>query len=100
MANENLKQFLDINGLNKYTVELLKYINSKGYALEVNTLKIANVNSKADLPSIGDDKTIYVTTGSTKRIYLFNVPELKYYCFGSDYNEIERIDGGTSKANI
>lgn len=45
------------------------------------------------LPDIGDDKCLYIATKENK-IYIWNEDKKKYSIIGSDYNEIDIIDGG------
>ena len=73
-------------------------INSNGY-VEGSVEKAENVfvketefNNRYEFPSIGKDNIIYVAKDENK-IYRFNEDSLTYYCIGSDYNEIEVIQG-------
>ena len=73
-------------------------INSNGY-VEGSVEKAENVfvketefNNRYEFPSIGKDNIIYVAKDENKT-YRFNEDSLTYYCIGSDYNEIEVIQG-------
>lgn len=92
----SLKQYLNIHGLSIYTNEIVGIINSTKTSIEENSLKIKPFASILNFPSVGDNKTIYIDT-TNKRIYLWDEKYLKYYCFGSDYHNIEVINGGSSK---
>lgn len=48
-----------------------------------------------DFPTIGSENCIYVCRNENKT-YRFDESELKYYCIGSDYNDITVINGGNS----
>lgn len=45
------------------------------------------------LPSIGDSKCLYIATKENK-IYIWDKDKGKYNIIGSDYNEIDIINGG------
>ena len=49
-------------------------------------------NNRYEFPSIGKPNMIYVAKDENKT-YRFNEDSLTYYCIGSDYNEIEVIQG-------
>lgn len=55
-------------------------------------VKETEFNNRYEFPSIGKDNIIYVAKDENK-IYRFNEDNLTYYCIGSDYNEIEVIQG-------
>ena len=55
-------------------------------------VKETEFNNRYEFPSIGKDNIIYVAKDENK-IYRFNEDSLTYYCIGSDYNEIEVIQG-------
>lgn len=48
-----------------------------------------------DFPSIGNENCIYIARTENKT-YRWSEPDLLYYCIGSDYNNIEIINGGSS----
>ena len=49
-----------------------------------------------EFPNIGSEKNIYIET-STNRTYRWSDTDLKYYCVGSDYSEIDIISGGKAR---
>ena len=55
-------------------------------------VKEIEFNIRYELPSIGKENMIYVARDENKT-YRFNEDSLTYYCIGSDYNEIEVIQG-------
>ena len=55
-------------------------------------VKETEFNNRYEFPSIGKPNMIYVAKDENKT-YRFNEDSLTYYCIGSDYNEIEVIQG-------
>ena len=55
-------------------------------------VKEIEFNNRYEFPSIGKENMIYVARDENKT-YRFNEDSLTYYCIGSDYNEIEVIQG-------
>lgn len=49
--------------------------------------------SVAEFPTLGKTSVIYIDAGSNK-LYRWDDKDLKYYCVGSDYEEIDIIIGG------
>ena len=49
----------------------------------------------SEFPSIGNSGELYIDTLANK-IYRWDDEKLLYFCIGSDYNEIEIINGGGS----
>lgn len=49
--------------------------------------------TRYEFPNIGNPYTLYIATEENKS-YRWDDTDLKYYCVGSDYNEIEIIYGG------
>ena len=83
---QSLNQFLNLHGLSLYNTEIINVIKSTETKISENSLKIQPY----------DEKTIYIET-TNKKLYLWDSKHLKYYCFGSDYNNIKVINGGSSK---
>lgn len=69
--------------------EILKGNVSKAETVYVKELHFA---SRLCFPSIGKDNIIYVAKDEHK-MYMFNSTTLTYEVIGSDYNEIEIIQG-------
>ena len=55
-------------------------------------VKETEFNNRYEFPSIGKPNIIYVAKDENKT-YRFDEESLTYYCIGSDYNEIEVIQG-------
>lgn len=55
-------------------------------------VKEIEFNNRYEFPSIGKENMIYVARDENKT-YRFDEDSLTYYCIGSDYNEIEVIQG-------
>lgn len=55
-------------------------------------VKELTFNNRFEFPSIGKKDMLYIATDENK-LYFFNEDSLTYYCIGSDYNEIEAIQG-------
>lgn len=53
---------------------------------------IISAESYLQFPTIGDSECLYVDTIANK-CYRWDDANLKYFLIGSDYNEIEIIDG-------
>ena len=58
-------------------------------------LKDIQYNSIGEFPNIGSENQIYVDK-STNLAYRFNLSTLTYIRLGSDWNDIEIIDGGNA----
>lgn len=82
------KNFLDSTGLLTLVEELKKYIDESS-----NVIK--KYNSIYEFPGVGEEGILYLNT-STNSIYRWDDDNIKYYCVGSDYNNIEIINGGSS----
>lgn len=50
-------------------------------------------DSRFHFPNIGDANVLYGDTTENK-LYRYDPDDGKYYCVGSDYNDIIAIDGG------
>lgn len=50
-------------------------------------------DSRFHFPNIGDVNVLYGDTTENK-LYRYDLDDGKYYCVGSDYNDIIAIDGG------
>lgn len=60
---------------------------------ELNESPVVTKDTKYAFPNIGSASKIYVATAENKT-YRWNDDDLKYYCIGSDYNDINIINGG------
>lgn len=59
---------------------------------ETVIIKELTFNNRFEFPSIGRSDLMYIATDEN-RTYRFDEESLTYYCIGSDYNEIEVIQG-------
>lgn len=73
----------------------LYYFN--GEWVELNESPIVTKNTIYSFPTIGDAYHIYVAT-KTNRTYRWDDENTKYYCVGSNYDEINVINCGNSKS--
>ena len=61
----------------------------------LDSLKVQSetYRSKYEFPNLGRAGVFYTDTGEN-RIYRWDDGDLKYYCVGSDWNQIQCISGG------
>lgn len=52
-------------------------------------------NNITEFPNIGNEKNVYIAKEENKT-YRWDDENLKYYCIGSDYNDIKIINGGNA----
>jgi len=57
--------------------------------------KHVELQNKYELQNIGKEKTLYIIL-SESSLYIWSVLELSYHKVGSDWNDIETIDGGNA----
>lgn len=77
--------------LKEYKEETDKQIQE----LNDNKTEVIQEPSYLNFPNIGNPNYIYIDT--TQNLgYRWDSEELKYYCFASDYNDINIINGGSS----
>lgn len=69
------------------------YFYNNGVWEELNESPIVTKGTKYAFPNIGNASKIYVATAENKT-YRWSDDDLKYYCIGSDYNDINIINGG------
>ncbi len=72
-------------------------VDSKAKTIEVR-LKTQQYNSKFEFPNIGNPAVEYIDK-TANRTYRWDEENMKYYCIGSDYNEIKVINGGDANGN-
>lgn len=56
---------------------------------------IRRFSSYLEFPTIGNDAVLYLDETANK-LYKWNQTDLHYYVVGSDYNQIQIIDGGNA----
>ena len=83
-------KIIDLDNLHLYDEEIKRYILKKvGDAVEEI---IVCAESYLKFPTIGDSSSLYIDTTSNKT-YRWDDNSLKYFIVGSDYDDIEIIDG-------
>lgn len=63
------------------------------FAAALTHLEYLPFDSRFHFPNIGDVNVLYGDTTENK-LYRYDPEDRKYYCVGSDYNDIIAIDGG------
>lgn len=63
------------------------------FAAALTHLEYLPFDSRFHFPNIGDVNVLYGDTTENK-LYRYDPDDGKYYCVGSDYNDITAIDGG------
>lgn len=61
--------------------------------VELNESPVISKDTIYSFPTVGNAKHIYVAT-KDNRTYRWDDGDMKYYCIGSDYNEIQLINCG------
>lgn len=59
-----------------------------------NNRVVVTASTYASLPSVGQEACVYVVKNQNKT-YRWDDTDNRYYCIGSDYNDINIINGGT-----
>ena len=88
MADKTFK-IIDYDGMEIYTDEVKKLI--KKIALESSD-KIKTYANHLQFPITGEKDVLYVTTEENKT-YRWDENDTKYFCVGSDWEEIDVING-------
>ena len=83
-------KYIGLDSLHYYDVDIKEYIKQQceGAAKEI----IVSEESYLKFPTIGDSSRLYLDTTSNKT-YRWDDKNLKYFIVGSDYEDIEIIDG-------
>lgn len=89
-VNPLLKKYEGISNNQTDTV-----VDNNKYTIEV-VLKSNSYACLYDFPNAGESGTIYIAE-DTDKTYRWSEEEHIYKCIGSDYNEIDIIDGGDSQ---
>ena len=67
------------------------WIDLKADAMIIETVK--QYTSYLEFPVLGNEATLYIDK-TAERSYRWDVDKQKYYCVGTNYEEIEILDGG------
>lgn len=89
MINESI---LTKTGLEIYNSELLKHIKD---LIGKSNDTVLEYTSSIQFPTVGKINTIYIDMNGNK-IYRWDDDNTKYYCIGSNYEEINLINCGDS----
>ena len=60
---------------------------------KVNISKTLQVKTRYELPTTGEGDAVYFVVDENA-VYRWDAANLKYFCCGRDYSEIEVINGG------
>lgn len=88
-SNSNANKYIDYDGMGIYTEEVKKLI--KKIALESSD-KIKTYQNHLYFPIVGDSTALYIASEENKT-YRWDADNLKYFCIGSDWENIDVIDG-------
>lgn len=83
-------RYVGLNSLQFYDSEIKDWIIKQIKDSEKQV--IVSADSYLQFPTIGDSTCLYVDVGANT-CYRWDDANLKYFKIGSDYNEIEIIDG-------
>ena len=86
-----MASYLDKTGLSTLVDKLKKYIKDSSDIVKP-------YSSIYEFPGIGKEKILYIDL-STDTLYRWDDINVKYYCIGSDYNNIKVINGGDSSSS-
>ena len=78
---------IGIDGRKYYTKEEINAL------LQDLAITVISADSYLEFPITGKSTSIYVDT-STNKAYRWDDENTKYFCVGSDYNDIDCINGG------
>lgn len=56
---------------------------------------VANYDTHYNFPAVGDARVLYVA-GKENAVYRWDEKDLKYFCVGRDYTELNEINGGNA----
>lgn len=83
-------KLLDLDGFLAIAPELKRYIDN---LVETSVAEcVVQEDSFLKFPATGNENSVYIDT-STNKSYRWDDATLKYYVTGSDYNDIEIING-------
>lgn len=86
------KKFLSLVGTSYLKDKIIECL--KDYTDSQISQIILQYDSILEFPNIGNENTLYIDK-STNKTYRWDDTLVKYYCTGSDYNNINVINGGT-----
>ena len=77
---------------------LLKHVKEINKLEKEHSEDVFRADSIYNFPNLGKEGIFYIDTTNNK-IYRWDETDNKYYCVGSDYNDIKVIDGGNANGN-
>lgn len=83
-------KYIGLDGLQFYDSKIKEYISK--LIKDSEKQAVIDAESYLQFPSLGTSECIYIDRGAN-RVYRWDDSTLKYYVIGSDYNEIDIIDG-------
>lgn len=83
----------DLCGQLVESVGLVGAIGSGIEKVKIDVYKTLQVDTCYDLPTTGESDAVYFVT-EENAVYRWDAENLKYFCCGRDYSEIEVINGG------
>ncbi len=87
-------------GLSAYDVAVKNgFTGTEQEWLESLKIAVEQYGSYYDFPTVGEPHVLYVDT-SDEAAYRWDADNLKYYCVGRDFTNIQVIDGGTPADEI
>lgn len=90
MPATNNQKYISLTGMEYYTDEVKKLIRQM--IADSSDFEIVTRPSYLNFPITGNEAKLYIDSGANKT-YRWNETDLKYYCIGSDYNDISSING-------
>ena len=88
-------KLIDLDGYKAVSTELKKYIDDVAHEIQLNA--IVSKNTYLDFPLVGDKNSVYIDV-TANEVYRYDDENLRYYCIGTDYHNIEVINGGNSES--
>lgn len=85
-------KLIDLENLQVYDEEIKKYLMQQVSESIEDISMVVQEDTYLSFPLIGSEKTLYIDT-TTNQAYRWSDEGLKYYQIGSDWNDIEMIDG-------
>ncbi len=97
MADEN--KYLSLHGTSYLKDKIIEYLKEYTDAKISETLtqsdSVTQYASIYNFPNVGKENALYIDKSSNKT-YRWDDANVKYYCVGSDFSNIEVINGGNS----
>lgn len=79
-----------------YMEELTYYDKKIKELISSESKNVVEKQNYLSFPSVGDPNLFYIDTENNS-VYRWDGNEMKYFCIGKNYENIDVISGGTSK---